>query len=140
MRRVVRIAGTRDDQQVTPFRSRRSHEFVGRGVVVQCDHQGARGAQMQPPQQLDLRYIAEIHRRTVRSLARDAVGVTVDRDIRHLVDLQHRPDRLPDPSEPGDDHPWQCVGDLRHQDARVHRRVGRRAAARTGRPASIAAG
>jgi hypothetical protein len=46
MRRMVSITGPRNDQQVAPFRSRRNHKLVSRRAVIQCDHEGTRGAQM----------------------------------------------------------------------------------------------
>ena len=118
------IAGARDDQQVGAFGPRAGDELVGRGRIVERHHQGARSVEVQAPQQLDLRHVAVIHRRAAPPLARHAIGIAVDRDIRHLVHIEHRRYRLADPAEPCEDHPRGRVGKLRHQDPRVDRRRG----------------
>jgi hypothetical protein len=41
------IASARDYQQVLPFASRCGHQFIGRGRVVERDHQGSRRLQVQ---------------------------------------------------------------------------------------------
>ena len=105
MRRMRGITSARDDQQVLPLSSRRSHQLISSGRVVERYHQGARGLQVQTLQQVELRYITEIDSRALFPLARHSVGIAVDRNIRHLVHFQHCRDGLADAAEPCDDHP-----------------------------------
>src|SRR5215471_15080482 len=60
MRRMRGIPSARNYQQILPFPSRRSHQFVGSGRVVQRYHQSTRGLEMQAPQQIKLRYITKM--------------------------------------------------------------------------------
>jgi hypothetical protein len=104
MRCVRGIASARNYQQVLPFPPRRSHQFVGCRRVIKRYHQSTRGLEVQAPQQIELRYITKIYRRPLPPLMRHSVGIAVDRNIRHLVHLQHRPDGLADAAKPCDDH------------------------------------
>jgi len=121
------ITSARDNQQVLPVSPRRSHQFIGRSRVVERDHQGARGLQVQTLQQIELRYITEIHGRSLLSLARHSIGIEVDRNIGHLVHLQQCRDGLPDSAEARNDHPGQRIRNLRHQNAWINRHFGRQA-------------
>ena len=60
VRRMRGIASARNYQQILPFPSRRSHQFVGSGRVVQRYYQSTRGLEMQAPQQIKLRYITKM--------------------------------------------------------------------------------
>ena len=141
LRRVAGVTCARNDDQVRPLRPRGRHQRFGDRGVVQRNDQGARGIQMQPPQQLDLRHVAEIDRASPRRRCRATRSGSLSiATIGNLVRLQHRGDRLADPAKPGDDDPRRRVGDIGHQQARVDRLVQPQSRAPGAPPASTAAG